>query len=152
MTSSYSSFCHGTSSYVYHTCVLITRVSTVIFTISIIWIITTLIAIYRKENIVWHQECYIERVLIMMYRQTSKIRRTLDGNKIVDHSDVVGASPVDATPTTSSLNTYVLRSNLWSSQFVTVSQFVTESVAICDGCRNLWRKVSQFVTTTKYAI
>ena len=46
----------------------------------------------------------------------------------------------------------VLRSNLWSSQFVTVSQFVTESVAICDGCRNLWRKVSQFVTTSKYAI
>ena len=36
----------------------------------------------------------------------------------------------------------VLRSNLWSSQFVTVSQFVTKSVAICDGCRNLWRKVS----------
>ena len=46
----------------------------------------------------------------------------------------------------------VLRSNLWSSQFVTVSQFVTESVAICDECRNLWRKVSQFVTTSKYAI
>ena len=46
----------------------------------------------------------------------------------------------------------LLRSNLWSSQFVTVSQFVTESVAICDGCRNLWRKVSQFVTTSKYAI
>ena len=46
----------------------------------------------------------------------------------------------------------VLRSNLWSSQFVTVSQFVTESVAICDGCRNLWRKVSQFVTASKYAI
>ena len=46
----------------------------------------------------------------------------------------------------------LLRSNLWLSQFVTVSQFVTESVAICDGCRNLWRKVSQFVTTSKYAI
>ena len=41
----------------------------------------------------------------------------------------------------------VLRSNLWSSQFVTVSQFVTESVAICDWkCRNLWREVSRFVT------
>ena len=34
----------------------------------------------------------------------------------------------------------LLRSNLWSSQFVTVSQFVTESVAICDGCRNLWQR------------
>ena len=28
-------------------------------------------------------------------------RRTLVGNKIVDHSDVVGASPVGAAPTTS---------------------------------------------------
>ena len=28
------------------------------------------------------------------YRQVSNIRRTLVGNKIVDHSDVVGASPV----------------------------------------------------------
>ena len=40
----------------------------------------------------------------------------------------------------------LLRNNLWSSQFVTVSQFVTEGVAICDGCRNFWQKVSQFVT------
>ena len=30
------------------------------------------------------------------YRKTSNIRRTLVGNKIVDHSDVVGASPVGA--------------------------------------------------------
>ena len=29
-----------------------------------------------------------------VYRQTSNIRRTLSGNKLVDHSDVVGASPV----------------------------------------------------------
>ena len=35
------------------------------------------------------------------YRQTSNIRRTLIGNKFVDHSDVVGASPVGAAPTTS---------------------------------------------------
>ena len=38
-----------------------------------------------------------------MYRKTSNISRTLD-NKIVDHSDVVGASPVGAAPTTSSLS------------------------------------------------
>ena len=37
-----------------------------------------------------------------MYRQVSNISRTLVGNKIVDHSDVVGASPVGAAPTTSS--------------------------------------------------
>ena len=39
------------------------------------------------------------------YRQTSNISRTLLGNKIVDHSDVVGASPVGAAPTTSSFST-----------------------------------------------
>ena len=40
-----------------------------------------------------------------MYHKTSNIRRTLVGNKIVDHSDVVGASPVGAAPTTSSFST-----------------------------------------------
>ena len=35
------------------------------------------------------------------YGQTSNISRPLVGNKIVDHSDVVGASPVGAAPTTS---------------------------------------------------
>ena len=39
------------------------------------------------------------------YRKISNIRRTLVGNKIVDHSDVVGASPVGAAPTTSSFST-----------------------------------------------
>ena len=39
------------------------------------------------------------------YRQVSNIRRTLVGNKIVDHSGVVGASPVGAAPTTSSFST-----------------------------------------------
>ena len=39
------------------------------------------------------------------YRQTSNISRTLVGNEIVDHSDVVGASPVGAAPTTSSFST-----------------------------------------------
>ena len=38
-------------------------------------------------------------------RQVSNIRRTLVGNYIVDHSDVVGASPVGAAPTTSSFST-----------------------------------------------
>ena len=39
------------------------------------------------------------------YHKTSNISRTLVGNKIVDHSDVVGASPVGAAPTTSSFST-----------------------------------------------
>ena len=39
------------------------------------------------------------------YRQVSNIRHTLVGNKTVDHSDVVGASPVGPAPTTSSFST-----------------------------------------------
>ena len=39
------------------------------------------------------------------YRQVSNIRRTLVGSQIVDHSDVVGASPVGAAPTASSFST-----------------------------------------------
>ena len=40
-----------------------------------------------------------------IYRKVSNISCTLVGNKIVDHSDVVGASPVGAAPTTSSFST-----------------------------------------------
>ena len=39
------------------------------------------------------------------YCQTSDISRTLVGNKIVDHSDVVGASPIGTAPTISSFST-----------------------------------------------
>ena len=39
------------------------------------------------------------------YRQLSNIRRTLVDNKIVDHSDAVGVSPVGAAPTTSEWST-----------------------------------------------
>ena len=39
------------------------------------------------------------------YRQVSNIRRILVGNKFVDHSDVVGASPVGGAPTTFSFST-----------------------------------------------
>ena len=44
-------------------------------------------------------------VLCEGYRKVSNISRTLVGNKIVDHSDVVGASPARAAPTTSSFPT-----------------------------------------------
>ena len=40
-----------------------------------------------------------------IYHKVSNISRTLIGNGIVDHSDVVGASPVGAAPTTSSFST-----------------------------------------------
>ena len=39
------------------------------------------------------------------YRKSSSICRTLVGNEIVDNSDVVGASPVGAAPTTSPFST-----------------------------------------------
>ena len=39
------------------------------------------------------------------YRKTFNTGRTLVGNKIVDDSDVVEASPVGAAPTTSSFST-----------------------------------------------
>ena len=40
-----------------------------------------------------------------IYRKTSDIDGTSLGNKIVDYSDEVGASPVGAAPTTSSFFT-----------------------------------------------
>ena len=43
------------------------------------------------------------RIAIMTYRQTSN-KVTLVGNKILDHSDAVEASPVGAAPTTSSFS------------------------------------------------
>ena len=39
------------------------------------------------------------------YHQTSNLNHTFVGNKIVAHSDVVGASRVGAAPTTSSFST-----------------------------------------------
>ena len=44
----------------------------------------------------WHTQYYLK---------TSNISHTLVGNKIVDNSDVVGASPVGTAPTTSSFST-----------------------------------------------
>ena len=51
---------------------------------------------------------------IVHYRQVSNIRRTLIGNKIFDHLDVVGASPVGAAPTASSFSTEHLASMDWA--------------------------------------
>ena len=48
-----------------------------------------------------HLQIFLWGLIYQTYRQVSNITRTLVGNKIVDHSDVVGASPVGAAPTTS---------------------------------------------------
>ena len=50
------------------------------------------------------------------YRQVFNIRCTLAGNKFVDNSDVVGASPVGAAPTTSPFLTYYLASIAWANK------------------------------------
>ena len=47
---------------------------------------------------------------VNIYCQISNICCTLIGNKIVDHSDVVGSSPVGAAPTTSSFSIYHMAS------------------------------------------
>ena len=61
---------------------------------------------YLAHNILfcWHHDMCRAR-LYKIYRKTSSISRTLAGNKTVDNSDVVGASPVGAAPTTSSFST-----------------------------------------------
>ena len=58
---------------------------------------------------------YMMHICYVYHRQTSNIKRTWLGNKLVDQSDVVGASAVGAapvgasadgaTPTTSSIST-----------------------------------------------
>ena len=58
----------------------------------------------------WDDCMYLGHVQLIIYEvinyhQTSNISHTLVGNKIVDHSDVVGASPVGTAPTTSSFST-----------------------------------------------
>ena len=45
-------------------------------------------------------------IIIYTYYQISNIRSIVD-NKVVDHSDVVAASPVGAAPTTSSFSTWL---------------------------------------------
>ena len=45
-----------------------------------------------------------------IYHKTSNISRTLVGNKILDHSDAVGASPVGTATTTSPFSTQHLAS------------------------------------------
>ena len=56
----------------------------------------------RCYELFWHDGPGLVKT---SYRQVSNIRCTLVVNKIVDNSDVVGALPVGAAPTTSSLST-----------------------------------------------
>ena len=69
--------------------------------------IFTSISMTKMSSIYWFIYFPCEEVFRadFNYRQVSNIRRTLIGNGIVDNSDVVGASPIGAAPTTSSLST-----------------------------------------------
>ena len=60
------------------------------------------IHVYLSET---EMSCLPVKKLSKTYRQISNIRRILERNIIVDHSDVVGAPPAGAAPTTSSFST-----------------------------------------------
>ena len=51
---------------------------------------------------VWN---YVTKANDKIYCEISNMRCTLVSNKIVDHLDVIGASPVSVDPTTSSFTT-----------------------------------------------
>ena len=51
-----------------------------------------------KHQILWATSSWLAVSSTARYRQTANISHTLVGNRIVDHSDVVGASPVGSAP------------------------------------------------------
>ena len=64
----------------------------------------SLCVIHGVQNVFYLTTFYMKLVTWNReYLKKSNIRRTFVGNKIVDYSDVVGASPVGAAPITSSL-------------------------------------------------
>ena len=66
------------------------------------WYIDKMVLWYKIVKAVIIRSTAVSKTLCFrIYRKTSNIRRTLVGNKIVDYSNVVGASPVGAAPTTS---------------------------------------------------
>ena len=74
---------------------------------------TRVLGINKALFAMWKRYIHMQRHA-NIYRKTSNIRRTLLGKKIVAHSDVVGASPVGAAPTTSSFSTQYLASIDWT--------------------------------------
>ena len=83
--------------------------------------------ILRSETVFKKKLACLIPLSCINYRQASDIRRILVGNKIVDHSDVVGASLVGAAPTTYSILTYT-----WL-QLIAQRQLQNETKNICFG-------------------
>ena len=48
----------------------------------------------QYQTVTKHSEARNGYIILWIYRPTFHIRRTMLGNEIVNHSDVVGASPV----------------------------------------------------------
>ena len=80
--------------------------------------------------------------IINIVRQKSNISRTLVGNKIVDYSDVVGASPVGAAPTTSSFSTQHLASMGWAKTTARRYEIHLSFRIWCGLNLEIWREVS----------
>ena len=78
-----------------------------------------------------------------MYGKTSCVMHNLVGNKIVDHSDVVGAWPVGAAPTTSSFSTEHLTSIDWAKTTARRDEKLLCFVIWCD----LYQRFDGVITT-----
>ena len=72
------------------------------------------------------------RMYTVTYRETSKISRTFVGNKTADHSDVVGAPPIGAAPTISSISTEHLASMDWAKTSAKRDQKHLSFAICCD--------------------
>ena len=73
--------------------------------IVICWSIDIFLSIECMTCNVKGRNIVLLRLTSIVYHETSYMRRTLVGNKIVDHSDEVVASPVGAAPTIYSFST-----------------------------------------------
>ena len=90
------------------------------------------VVVKHRHNVIYLGKCFSYCLLNTLerkhrvYRKVSNIRRTLVSNKIVYHSDVVGASPVGAAPTTSSFstNTWLQLIGQWRRQDETRNVYV----------------------------
>ena len=86
-----------------------------------IWQGNILFITYGFDHVIFYTQQHRWLVVAMKGRWIhwmSNIRRILVSNKVVDHSDAVGASPVGAIPTTPSLSTSHLASMDWAKTTV----------------------------------
>ena len=74
-----------------------------------LWMILMVLSAVSLHQNTLQRKLSILMLFVYTYHQTYNINHTLVGNKIVDHSGVVGALPVGTAPTTPSFSTY----NTW---------------------------------------